>query len=161
MGSYLSSLFWQGEPDDDDEGTKDNKAAPPPPRINLDVLPLVPTRRFQHQSSLPLNVQNEAADLVERMVHADLGLAEDNIRVLQVQLPGKRYKRALQRWPLVADPARIAHELRTLMQEDGLSAIRSAPEVCARYPGYFWNLVFYCQKDTGKLYEFIRAELAE
>ena len=161
MGSYLSRLLLWPEPEEESSSEKNEESAEEEEHEEVDVLSLVPARRYP-QRALPYNVLDQAADLVARMGHANLTLSESDPAVLEVELPTKRKARHRQvrRWHRCFNSETIACGVRQLMQEDGLIAIRSAPELCARYPGYFWNLVFYCQKDADAVYEFLRQELA-
>jgi hypothetical protein len=162
MGSLLSSLLWR-EPDYDEECESSEEEEEEEEHEEDDqgeeqVASLDPLRRYP--ATLPLDVQNEAAEMVTHMQRTTLTLDPSCSIILEVVLPGRgRRPKSALRWPLVADASQLAQGIRTLMEEDEIKAIRSAPELCARYPGYFWNLVFYFAKDAERIYEFIRTEL--
>lgn len=179
MGSYVSRVFWP-EPSDwdtrDEESSDSNQNAeeeeeeeltPPPSSKDKEeagsdqgsLEALVPTTRYVNRS-LPFNVLDAGSLDAQNMARAVLELDEGNSTLLRVTLPGKRGARRMpRRWPLLRDPRDMGLELRALMYEDGLRSLGSAGELCARYPGYFWNLVFFYQKDAESLFRFMREEL--
>jgi hypothetical protein len=145
MGSALSWLLWREPTTSDEEEEHDEP-----------TIPLAPPRRYPR--SLPYNVLDAAAEVVAQLGRAELASCCNT--ELVVCLPSKR-KLAAQsfRWPLVKDPVELACAIRALMQEDGVIAIRSMPELCARYPGHFWNLVFHYRLNVDDVLEFMRQEL--
>src|SRR6185295_19122013 len=162
MGSYLSrTLFWP-EPSDwdarDEESSESNNVEEeeelPPPKDKGEaegwpvVESLAPATRYVNRS-LPINVLDAASLDAQNMARTLLELDEADSRLLCVTLPGKRgAKRLPRRWPLLKDPRDMSAALRILMREDGVASLGSAGELCARYPGYFWNLVFFYQKNA-------------
>ena len=130
MGSYLSVLLWPEPEPEEDDVDEDEPASPQ----TSDALSLVPLQRYAGRA-LPLNVHDAAAELVAQMAQAVLTLDESDPALLQVYLPSKRKQAVVYTWPLLRDPREMADAIRALMTEDAITAIRSAPELCARYPG--------------------------
>jgi len=157
MGSALLSwLLWR-EPEPEEEEEEDEITTTPLPEA---VLPLVPLKRYVGRA-VPNNVLDEAIDVVMRIAQTSVEMDEETPYVICVRLPSRNKRAAhhAKRWPYVGDPAVIARNIRALMKEDGVKAIRSPSELCARYPGHFWNIAYYHGMNVDELFEFIRNEL--
>lgn len=155
MGSSFSWLLWR-EPE-----LKPESSATVKTTVGTVIYPLHPNVRY-HTRTLPYNVENAAAALVTDMQRAELTLEGDaNDRLIALRWPPKgrnRKQQATSCWPLVQDMDDVRLAIAALMAEDGLERIDSAQELCARYPGYFWNVVFYHAKDAVAVFQFIQDE---
>jgi hypothetical protein len=160
MGFSLSRLLWR-EPDYDESedadaesesGGSEEDSLP----IVLEVEALAPLQRYPRM--LPSNVESAATATVMQMQRTQLTLDDNDAHVLVLRLPpprGGRKPGTVKRWPLVNDMDALRSGVHALMAEDGLVRISSAHELCARYPGYYWNLVFHLQSRTS-VFDFIQ-----
>jgi hypothetical protein len=117
-------------------------------------------RRFSGGKALPLNVENKASELVENMPHAELyavTTSTDDKYLLVRQLHRKRGRpHPDEHWELIEQEDDLKSRIRDAMHADGVGQMDSLRELCARYPGYFYNLAWRCEKNVDSMMYFIR-----
>jgi hypothetical protein len=171
MGSALSGIFWSAPDYDESDNECVAQLEPGPPSVGLKIFSLRPERRYPR--IMPLNLEDAAAVQVTHMDRVELHVEDEEDEddekeksaapLLVVGTWNARNADAAPRcgWPLLQDMRQLADDVRSLMQEDGVKRIGSAQELCVRYPGHFWNLVFHYEKRADAVYEFISREFCQ